>query len=121
MKDMKPIPIEKTIGQPLSSVEFVQDYVQLRFDGPTLTAFTWPILHVEGTMIRFNEPGYRDRLCERIGHRVLAAAFREAEALSVKFDDEVEMSISLRPEDRQGPEAGYFTLSSDPGEPLLDF
>lgn len=118
---MKPIPIEKIIGQPLGSVEFVQDYVQLRFDGPALTAFTWPMLHVAGMTFRFDEPGYRDRLCGWIGHRVLATAFREAEVLSIRFDDGAEMSISLRPEDRQGPEAGYFTLSADPREPLLDF
>jgi hypothetical protein len=35
-------PLELLEGTQLSSVEFVQDYVQLRFDGPTLTAVTPP-------------------------------------------------------------------------------
>ena len=30
------------VGQELSAVEFVQDYLQLRFDGPVLTLFEWP-------------------------------------------------------------------------------
>lgn len=121
MRNMKPVPIERIIGEQLSSVEFVQDYVQLRFDGPTLTAFTWPVLRVGGMTIRLGDSRYRDRLCERIGRRVSAASFREADVISLTFDDGVEISISLKPGDLVGPEAGYFTLSGNPNEPLLDF
>src|SRR5580692_5452288 len=47
---------ESIIGEQLSSVEFVQDYVQLRFDGPTLTAFVWPELRQgEAVIVEFED------------------------------------------------------------------
>jgi hypothetical protein len=36
--------IQSLVGKQLSSVEFVRDYVQLRFYGPTITAFVGLIL-----------------------------------------------------------------------------
>ena len=39
-------PLSVLIGHQLSSVEFVQDYLQLRFDGPCLTAVTHPRVRV---------------------------------------------------------------------------
>jgi hypothetical protein len=118
---MKPIPIERIIGEQLSSVEFVQDYVQLKFDGPTLTVFTWPVLRIATMTVHSRDAGYKDHLCERIGHKVSAAAIRDENSINITFDDGAEVSISLKPQDRQGPEAGYFAASGDPKEPLLDF
>src|ERR1700686_1222650 len=60
------IPLEKIVGEQLSSVEFVQDYVQLHFDGPTITAFVWPTLNLGGNIMCFGDAGYRDALCARI-------------------------------------------------------
>jgi len=37
--------IQFLIGKQLSAVEFVRDHVQLRFDGPALTAFDWLIVN----------------------------------------------------------------------------
>jgi len=37
---------KKLIGEQLSSVEFVQDYLQLHFDGRTITAYVWPKVFV---------------------------------------------------------------------------
>jgi|SRR5271157_4987542 len=118
---MVTLPIAEIVGEQLSSVEFVQDYMQLHFDGPTLTAFVLPTLKSYGRTIRFGEQGYRDELCAKIGHNVSAAYVREGDAIIVEFDDGSEISISLRPEDRVGPEAGYFRVSADPRSPLLDF
>jgi len=116
-----PIPLDKIVGEQLSSVEFVQDYIQLHFDGPTLTAFVLPTLNLRGKTIRFGDPRYRDELCARIGQKVTAADLVKMVAVIVRFDDGVEVNISLKPEDSVGPEAGYFTTSSDPRSPLLDF
>jgi hypothetical protein len=113
--------IESIVGEQLSSVEFVQDYVQLRFDGPTLTAFVWPVVHGAGKAVGVGEPGYRDELCARIGSKVLAARLQEAKALIVEFDDGASVTISLRPEDSVGPEAGHFCACSNPGDPILEF
>ncbi len=118
---MEPLPIDRIIGEELTSVEFVQDYVQLRFHRPTLTLFSWPVVRIAGEAFRFGEAGYRDRLCERIGRKVVAASFREDDAIRITFDDGAEFNVSLKLEDREGPETGYFTLGKNPREPLLDF
>jgi hypothetical protein len=112
---------ESIIGEQLSSVEFVQDYVQLRFDGPTLTAFVWPVLRFRTKAVHFGESSYRDELCGRIGHKVRAAELRQGEAVIVEFEDGAIISVSLRAEDSVGPEAGHFTNGSSPAEPILQF
>lgn len=112
---------ESIIGERLSSVEFVQDYVQLRFDGPTLTAFVWPVLRFRSKAVRFGESSYRDELCGRIGHKVRTAELRQGEAVIVEFEDGAIISVSLRAEDSVGPEAGHFTNGGSPAEPILEF
>lgn len=115
------IPIAEIVGEQLSSVEFVEDYVQWHFEGPTLTAFVPPTLRLHGRTIRFGEQGYRDELSARINHNVLAAYVRDGDAVIIEFDDEAAICISLKPEDQVGPEAGHFTVSADPHSALLDF
>jgi hypothetical protein len=112
---------ESIIGEQLSSVEFVQDYVQLHFDGPTLTAFVWPVVSFCGKAVHFGESNYRDELCGRIAHKVHAAVLREGEAVIVEFEDGAIISVSVRKEDRVRPEAGHFRNGSGPGEPILEF
>jgi len=113
--------IESIVGEQLSSVEFVKDYVQLRFDGPTVTAFVWPIVSFSGKAVRWGEPSYKDELCARIGHTVQTAALRKGEAVVVLFEDGGEISISLRLEDRVGSEAGHFCACRNPSDPILEF
>jgi hypothetical protein len=115
------IGLDRIIGEQLSSVEIVQDYVQLHFDGPTITAFVWPTINSGGNTMRFGDLGYRDELCGRIAHNVTAARIVKMVCLTVQFDDGVELNISLKSEDSTGPEAGHFRLSNDPKSPLLDF
>jgi len=113
--------LRPVVGKQLSSVEFVQDYLQLHFDGPTLTLFVWPVVVLAEQEAHFGEVGYRNALCARIGRKVTEVSMDEDQAMVVHFDDGVSMTISLRPEDRTGPEAGYFVSSRDPKEPLLEF
>jgi hypothetical protein len=113
-------PLEIIVGEQLSSLEFVQDYVQLWFDGPNLTLFVWPSLHFPNRVVRFGEPGYRDELCARIGHKVVRAKIRSDEDIVIKFDDGVEIFVPLKPEARTGPEAGYFSATLIGGA-LIEF
>jgi hypothetical protein len=117
----RPLNLEAIVGEQLSSVEFVQDYVQLHFDGPTITLFVWPIIKLHDKTVNFGQLGYRDELCGRIGHKVLVASLRDGDALILTFDDSTSLHTSLRPEDNTGPEVGYFRASADPGAPLEDF
>lgn len=102
--------LDRIVGNKLSSVEFVMDYHQLRFDGPCITAYIHPEVTVADTIYRWGEPGYRDALCERIASVVQKASIVEDKELCVDFDDGSSISISLRSEDYEGPEAVEFYL-----------
>jgi hypothetical protein len=101
-------PLSVLIGRQLSSVEFVQDYLQLRFDGPCLTAITHPRVIVSNMWWEWGIPGYRDRLCERIGRLVTKAAVSEGGEIGLEFDDGACISVSLQPDDYRAAEAVIF-------------
>lgn len=101
-------PLSTIVGSQLSSVEFVQDYVQLRFDGPCLTAFTPPTVQAGNGWSKWGNPGYRDMLCDRIGRTVCTASVIEGQEIRLRFDDGAFISISLLPEDYRGAEAAIF-------------
>jgi hypothetical protein len=113
-------------GEELSSVTFVQDYVQLDFNGPGFTLFQWPEVFVaEGLQLgegsyAHGDPGYRDALCLQIGQSVETTSVEEGVALEIAFENGTIFRCSLREEDFDGPEAGQF-ISGVPGEPLIVF
>jgi len=107
-------PLQPLVGRELSAVVFVRDYVQFQFDGPTLTAVNDPIVLANRCTYQSPTPGYRDALCERIGHAVIAADFAEGEELRIELDDQSTIFISLRPHDYvHGPEAVIFHHGED--------
>ncbi|WP_018130076.1 hypothetical protein [Effusibacillus pohliae] len=96
------------VGSEMSSVEFVRDYIQLRFDGPTLTTFTLPVVTLNATSYDIKTPGYRDALCSLIGREVQNTEILEHVAIRLIFDQNALLEISLREEDYEGPEAAMF-------------
>ena len=96
-------------GQELTAVEFVQDYLRLRFDGPMLTLYAWPHILLADFSIAFGEPEYRNALCAQIGEMVAKAALEELEALTVEFESGTVIALSLREEELDGPEAGSYS------------
>jgi hypothetical protein len=96
-------------GSALTSVEFVLgDHVQLRFDGPALTAYNWPSITFSGVSFKWGQQGYRDTLCGRIGITVENASFVENGDLAIYFEDGAVIRIPLRDEDYRSIEAVYF-------------
>ena len=100
--------LRSIVGEQLSSVEFVQDYVQLHFDGRTLTAYTRPTVATGEDHSAWGQPGFRDALCERIARTVCSVAVSTGQEIRIAFDDGSSVAISLRPEDYSGPEAAMF-------------
>ena len=96
-------------GQELTAVEFVSDYVRLRFDGPMLTLYAWPHVLLSDFSIAFGEPEYRNALCAQIGETVATAKLEEFESLTVEFESGTVIALSLREEDLDGPEAGSYS------------
>ena len=99
--------LQKLEGEQLSSVEFVRDYVQLRFDGPCLNVYNPHRIRSGETTIAWREPGYCDALCNLITHIVQKTSVTH-EGLSLAFDNGAVWTMSLRDEDNRGPEAYYF-------------
>jgi hypothetical protein len=97
------------IGERLSAVTFVQDYVQLHFDGPTLTAITRPTVVVADVCFDYGDAGYRDELCALIGQTVKHATVAPHDALRVEFSDGRSFVISLRPDAYRAAEAVVYT------------
>lgn len=96
-------------GREMSAVTFVRDYIQLHFDGPTISAYTLPAVLVGGRLFSRASPGYRDALCTRIGTRVTAAYVEPGQRLQIDFSDGASLTISLRPEDRVVEEAADYS------------
>lgn len=100
-------------GTELTAVEFVSDYVRLRFGdagaGPMLTLYAWPHVLLADFSIAFGEPEYRNALCAQIGEIVAKASLEEMEALTVEFESGTVIALSLREEDMDGPEAGSYS------------
>jgi hypothetical protein len=101
--------LHELMGHVLSSVEFVEDYVQLRFDGACLSAYTLPVVTWGAGTLAFGESGYRDVLCRQIGCRLVQTDVDDT-VVSMIFESGATVSISLRDEDYRGPEALQLSL-----------
>lgn len=107
-------------GQELTAVEFVADYVRLRFDGPLFTLYDWPHVLLAEFSIAYGEPEYRNALCAQIGETVAKAVLEEMESLTIEFESGTVLALSLREEDLDGPEAGNYSADGS-GENAEDF
>ncbi len=90
-------------------MEFVADYLRLRFDGPMLTLYAWPHVLLADFSVAFTEPEYRNALCAQIGETVGTAKLEELDSLTVEFESGTVLALSLREEDLDGPEAGGYS------------
>ncbi|TKC09075.1 hypothetical protein [Pedobacter frigoris] len=83
------------IGEQLSSVEFVQDYLQLHFDGNTLTFYSWPEVNLESINYKIGDIMYRDALCKIIASEVNNVVLLENTRLELFFTNDSSISLSL--------------------------
>jgi hypothetical protein len=103
------VDLDDLTGRVLSAVVFVQDYLQLQFDGSLLTLLVWPVVASGATNKAFNSAGYRDLLCERIGRTVTHAEAVAEHALFIALSDGSSITASLAPDSYPGPEAAIYT------------
>jgi hypothetical protein len=94
-------------GEQLSSVVFVQDYLQLFFDGPGINVTNPLCVETNENRITSWEAGFRDLLCLQIAKRVEKTQCVEGDALMIGFHDGSKISVSLKPEDYTSAEAIY--------------
>ena len=100
-------------GEELKSVAFVEDFLELRFGAPVLTLYDWPYVLLTDFSVGFGEPEYRNALCAQIGETVSTAMLEEDDALTIEFGNGVVFGLSLREEDKDGPESGSYSETGD--------
>ena len=100
-------------GEELKAVEFVEDFLQLRFGEPLLKLYDWPHVLLTDFSVAYGEPEYRNALCAQIGEMVSTASLEEDNALTIELANGVVFGLSLREEDVDGPESGSYSESGD--------
>jgi hypothetical protein len=83
------------VGEKLSSVTFVLDYLQVDFDGNQFTFYIWPTVFVDGEKYEFGEMFYRDKLCSLIAKVVVSATYVENDTLEINFGNSDKLKLSL--------------------------
>ncbi|MBZ5555631.1 MAG: hypothetical protein LAO21_23235 [Acidobacteriia bacterium] len=109
--------LDQLVGEQLSAVIFVQDYIQFDFDDHLLTVYNWPSVSCKTGIIKWNESGFRDGLCGRIAKRVISATATKGDSIVIEFDDNCKIIISLASNDYRGPEAAE--LRNKVGSPVV--
>jgi hypothetical protein len=102
-------PYQQIVGEQLSGVTFVMDYLQLQFNPPpTINAYTPVTVSSCGRTCVSGDDQFRNKLCEQITKIVKSVAIKNEEAFLITFEDSSVISISLKPSDYVGPEALAF-------------
>ena len=95
-------------GRTVTSIEFIHDYMQLRFGEATLTLNVYPKVIADNNVLRRGDPGYLEAL-----HELLGATVRDALAddlvASVVFENRIRLSVDLKDRDFSYPERLVFT------------
>src|SRR2546423_1124481 len=84
----------RIVGEQLSAVNFVMDYLVLQFNAYFLTVLTPLVVHAGEQSYRLGDLPCRDALCERITHNVREVILT-ADHLHIGFDDDFDFDIYL--------------------------
>lgn len=103
--------IPDLIGEDISAVCFVCDYVEFHFNGATLRSLSNPMILIDGETFHFPERGSRDALCKVIGSRVRTLNLTENRSLILITTSGCEVTIPLNFASLRGPEAMNFLPS----------
>lgn len=106
--------VKALLGEKVNSICFVEDYVELHFNGPYLRCLTAPIFTLYGEEFRFPDPGSREALCAFIGLEVTGAEVEDEVAIRLRFHSGDTLTVPLDQGSRIGPEAAHMRLFKDP-------
>jgi hypothetical protein len=102
------------VGKELSAVTFVMDYHQIWFNSTRINIVTELRVLIGDSVYRLGDPGYRDKLCDRITHVVVKAEARKGDAMEIVFDDGSAIVVPVRDEDHlYGPECIIYQAPTD--------
>jgi len=102
-------PLCSVVGEYLSSVNFVMDYLQLDFCGYGFTMNIWPTITIESRTLAHPDGGYKDALCSLIGETATQVDEYWDTGLRLQFKNGTYIDLSLRVEhDFPCPEVATF-------------
>lgn len=98
----------------LVGITFIRGYIQFLFDGPVLNTYTSPQIKIQNKIIASTDFGYHDTLCSLISKKIIAAyEDAEEEKIMIEFENNIELFVSLKLEDRDSAEAVMLQLEID--------
>lgn len=108
---MSKSPLETLKGKKLSAIVFVQDYLQIQFDGDVITFSVYPKVDIDNETFSFGENEYRNKICEFIGNIVVDIIYIEDEIFCLLFNGR-KIYSSLNPNDYILPEMIVYAESN---------
>ena len=105
--------ISDLVGEEISTVAFVRDYVEFHFDGPILRSIANPFVSVDGKEYRFPNSGSRDALCQMIGSTVQAVRVEKDHICELTTSNNCRITIPLDVANLRGGEAMHFISEAD--------
>jgi hypothetical protein len=102
--------LDQLLGEDLSGIVFVRDYLQLEFNPPPrINAYsTRIVVSSAGRSAAFGEEAFANLAIGLIGHFVREVKVDPEQSFRIVFTSGAEIMISLRPEHYRGPEAVNF-------------
>ena len=110
--------LDELKSQRLSSVEFVQDYIQLHFDDYSMSLYN-PVKIIQGSgSLQQEQTGFKDALCSLINCIVRDVSYTKSDKVEVAFGGGSSVVVCIADKDYSGPEA-LLLRSHDPKAPML--
>ena len=107
------------VGKKISMVSFLGDgtfrCVEFCVDYSVVRPLTDPTGSIDGVDWRFGDTGVADLLLGYLGLTVADAEVVEDDHLSLVFETGDRIDVSLKPDDRVGPEAAHFVPAGTDG------
>jgi hypothetical protein len=117
-KQMTPLTpdLQFLVGEPVTGVGFVMDYVEVHFNGSYLRLLEAPTIQVAGQMpVVFPATGSRDALCTLIDSTLATITADDDGELRASFSNGAQLVVTLAHSSRRSPEALSFH-NQDTGE-----
>ncbi|QUL56754.1 hypothetical protein KDC22_09865 [Paenibacillus tritici] len=106
--------LSEVSGKEMSSVVFISDYIQLIFEEDyketmIFTAFTLPTIRAGSSFYIRSDISYCNILCSLINQTVTEIDIEEGIAITLLFQSNIALEISLKREANGGQEAAMFS------------
>lgn len=102
-------PLKSIVGEYLSSIIFVIDYLQIGFSDYRFNMYSWPVVFIGNQTFTYANSGYKDAICSLIGETLTEIEEYLDKGLTLGFKNASSIVLPLRvAKDFPGPEVAEF-------------